>query len=215
MILILLGPPGSGKGTQAQRLSAERGWPQLSTGDMLRSAISDGTQLGLEAKKFMDAGDLVPDAVVVGLISERIQKDDCKVGFVLDGFPRNEAQGEALAKMLHGHGRKVDHAVLFEVNDEALIERLEGRRTCVQCKAMFHVKLSPSKVGGKCDLCGSELIQRADDHAEVIRNRLMVYEEKTSPLVGFYEKKGLLRRIDASSSPESVALSLSKVLGVR
>lgn len=212
MILIFLGPPGSGKGTQAKRLSAEKGWPQLSTGDMLRAAIGAGTNLGQEAKAFMDKGSLVPDQVVIGLIRERTKDQDCAGGFILDGFPRTIPQAESLAEMLKGQGRKIDQVVLFEIADQELVKRLSGRRTCGKCSAMFHVESMKPKVSGKCDHCGSELIQRQDDQVSVIEKRLAVYHAQTAPLVGFYEGQGLLARIDAALSPEQVLGALSKTI---
>jgi adenylate kinase len=212
MILVLLGPPGSGKGTQAKKLVTERRWPQLSTGDMLRSAISNGTRLGLEAKAYMDKGTLVPDSVVIGLIRERTQQPDCKEGFVLDGFPRTIPQAEALSKMLDTQGRGVDRAVLFEIPDGELVRRLTGRRSCVKCGAMFHVENAKPRTDGLCDNCGAQLVQRDDDKTEVIQKRLSVYHEQTAPLVGFYEKLGKLRRIDARKPPGDVQSALHSAL---
>lgn len=213
MILVLLGPPGSGKGTQAKRLVSEKKWPQLSTGDMLRAAISQGTKLGLEAKAFMDKGALVPDAVVIGLIQERTQLADCKDGFILDGFPRTIPQAEALGKMLETQKREVKQAVLFEIPDSELIRRLSGRRTCSKCGAMYHVENARPKKDGVCDQCGSALIQRDDDKAEVIEKRLQVYHQQTSPLVGFYKRLGKLKSLDATQSPQQVYQALGQALG--
>jgi adenylate kinase len=212
MILVLLGPPGSGKGTQAKKLVTDRRWPQLSTGDMLRGAISQGTQLGVEAKAYMDKGALVPDLVVVGLIAERIREADCREGFILDGFPRTIPQAEALARMLEMQGRSVDRAVLFDVPDEDLVRRLSGRRTCLKDGSMYHVETMKPRQTGVCDLCGSTLVQRDDDNAEVILNRLNVYHEKTAPLVSFYEQLGRLRRIDARKAPAEVNTMLAEAL---
>jgi adenylate kinase len=212
MILVLLGPPGSGKGTQAKRLVTERKWPQLSTGDMLRTAISKGTELGLEAKRYMDQGSLVPDPVVIGLIAERIQQMDCQDGFILDGFPRTVPQAKALGDMLSAQGRKVDKAVLFKINDEELVRRLAGRRTCPACQAMYHIEFAPSKQGSLCDRCGNALVQRDDDHAEVILKRLTVYHQQTAPVANFYEFEKKLAVLDASHSADEVSHSLSKVL---
>ena len=215
MILVLLGPPGSGKGTQAKRLIAERGWPQLSTGDMLRSAIGKGTKLGLEAKTFMDKGSLVPDAVVIGLIRERIQAPDCNAGFILDGFPRTIPQAETLDSMLKEAGRKVDAAVLFDIADGELVGRLSGRRTCPKCGAMYHVQTLKPKKDGICDACGGSLIQRDDDQVAVIEKRLKVYHDQTSPLVKYYEKKSLLKTLDASLAPDTVYENLTRALKSR
>jgi adenylate kinase len=212
MIVILLGPPGSGKGTQAKRLMGEKQWPQLSTGDMLRAAIKAGTKLGLEAKSFMDKGALVPDSVVIGLIEERIQDADCRNGVIFDGFPRTIPQAEALDKMLQGLHRKVNQSVLFEIPDSELVSRLSGRRTCSKCGTMFHVDTMKPKKDGICDQCGSPLIQRDDDKPEVIQKRLQVYHQQTSPLVGYYRDQGKLTSLDATQDPDSVSESLSQVL---
>lgn len=212
MILVLLGPPGSGKGTQAKKLVTEKQWPQLSTGDMLRSAISRGTQLGMEAKSYMDRGALVPDAVVIGLIAERTQSADCASGFILDGFPRTIPQAEALNKMLKERGRAVDRAVLFEIPDSELVKRLSGRRTCLKCGAMYHIETMRPKKDGVCDQCSSGLVQRDDDQVEVIEKRLKVYHDQTAPLVGFYRGEGKLRVIDASLSTDTVSNALHSAL---
>ncbi|MEN0060444.1 MAG: adenylate kinase [Bdellovibrio sp.] len=212
MIIVLLGPPGSGKGTQAKRLSSEKGWPQLSTGDMLRSAISQGTRLGLEAKAFMDKGSLVPDSVVIGLIAERMKNADAKNGFILDGFPRTIPQAEALDKTLKEEGRQVHRAVLFEIPDAELVSRLSGRRTCLNCGAMYHIDSMRPKNEGICDQCGNSLIQRDDDRPDVIQKRLSVYHQQTAPLAGFYKKQNKLRSLDAKRSPDSVLHALEKAL---
>jgi adenylate kinase len=212
MIVVLLGPPGSGKGTQAKKLIGEFHWPQLSTGDMLRAGIQSGSKLGIEAKKFMDLGQLVPDSVVVGLIAERSLAPDCKNGFVLDGFPRNIAQAEALDKMLKQQGRQVDRAVLFEIPDEELVRRLSGRRTCPKCNSMYHVEHLPPKVGGVCDQCGNALVQRDDDRVDVIKKRLTVYHQQTEPLIGFYRAQSKLSSIDARRSAPEVGRALLEVL---
>ncbi len=212
MISIFMGPPGSGKGTQAKRIIAQYGWPQLSTGDMLRAAIAQGTKLGLEAKSYMDKGALVPDSVVIGLIGERIQAADCKNGFILDGFPRTIPQAEALEKTLQGQGRQVEAAVLFDVPDELLIRRLSGRRTCLKCGAMYHVESMRPKTEGVCDQCGSELIQRDDDKIEVIQNRLKVYHQQTAPVAEFYRKRDKLRVLDATQPLEAVTQALRQAL---
>ncbi len=188
MIVVLFGPPGSGKGTQAKKLWSEKQIHHLSTGDMLRSAIQNGTPLGQAAKSFMDQGSLVPDDVVIDLIAEKTDSGICKDGFVLDGFPRNILQAHALDLMLKKRGRSVDRAVLFEVPDEDLIRRLSGRRTCVSCGAMFHLDHVPSKSASACDQCGKALIQREDDRADVIQKRLAIYHQQTEPLVAFYRQ---------------------------
>ena len=212
MILVLLGPPGSGKGTQAKKLITQRKWPQLSTGDMLRSAITAGSKLGLEAKSFMDKGALVPDSVVIGLIAERSKAEECKNGFVLDGFPRTIPQAEALDQMLKTQGRGVDRAVLFEIPDAELVRRLSGRRTCLKDGSMYHVDSLRPKKEGICDLCGSALVQRDDDKAEVIQKRLAVYHQQTAPLAQFYKSANKLKTLDATQSPEQVSTALEQVL---
>lgn len=213
MILVLLGAPGSGKGTQAQRLMKERSLPQLSTGDMLRSAIQKGTDLGLKAKGFMDRGELVPDQVVVGLIAERSQDSDCVNGYILDGFPRTIPQAEALDKMLSERNAAVGRAVLFQVQDEEVVQRIAGRRSCANCGAMYHVDVKPPKKAGVCDQCGSnQIVLRDDDRADVVRKRLEVYRSQTAPLQAYYEKAGILRTIDASQSPDQVFQSLIRAL---
>jgi len=212
MITVLLGPPGSGKGTQAKKLSHEQHWPHLSTGDMLRTAIKNGTKLGQEAKSFMDKGMLVPDAVVIGLIAERSQAPESKNGFILDGFPRNIAQAETLDEMLANQGRKVTRAVLFEIPSEELIRRLSGRRTCLNCGAMFHIENMPPKIPGECDQCHGALVQRDDDKVDVIKKRLAVYEEQTEPLIEFYRKAGKLKTIDARRSTQEVSRALQEAL---
>jgi adenylate kinase len=212
MIVVLIGPPGSGKGTQAKVLASTRGLPQLSTGDMLRTAISQGTELGQQAKKLMDQGALVPDSVVIGLISERSQADDCRSGFILDGFPRNVAQAEALDKMMTSQGIQVDRAVLFSIADEVLVKRLSGRRTCLECSAMYHIDNAKPKKDGICDECGSKLVQRDDDQVEVVRKRLQVYHEKTEPVVDFYRTQGKLKSLDAGQTADQVTKILSEIL---
>ena len=212
MILVLLGPPGSGKGTQAKTLVAKHHWPQLSTGDMLRTAIAEGTKLGLEAKSFMDKGNLVPDDVVIGLIAARSQMADCKKGFILDGFPRTIPQAEALDEMLKKQGRAVDRAVLFEIPDAELVRRLSGRRTCLSCGSMFHIDSMKPKKDGICDQCGSPLVQRDDDRPEVILKRLAVYRQQTAPLAKYYQSAGKLKKIDATQTPEKVSGALEKAL---
>ena len=196
MKLILLGPPGAGKGTQAKMPLDRFGIPQISTGDILRAAVKDGTPMGLKAKSFMDAGGLVPDDVVVGIVRERLQKADCAKGFILDGFPRTVLQADALKESLLALGKDLDAVVSLDVDVEALVERLTGRRTCRDCGRGFHVKFDPPLVSGKCDTCGGELLQRDDDQELTIRHRLEVYSEQTSPLVDYYRSAGLLTAVD-------------------
>ena len=213
MILIPLGPPGSGKGTQAKRISTKRGWAHLSTGDMFRAAIKDGTPMGLQAKLFMDKGDLVPDAVTIGLIADRIEAPDCKKGFILDGFPRTIPQAEALGELLKKKNLSVDLVVLFDIADEELVGRLTGRRVCGKCGAMFHLTASPPKKPDTCDQCGtSPLTHRSDDSESVIRNRLSVYHKQTAPLIEYYRKAGKFKMIDATVAPDTVQASLEKLL---
>jgi len=213
MKLILLGPPGSGKGTQAKRLSAERHWPQLSTGDMLRSAIAAQSQLGIEAKSFMDRGALVPDSVVIGLIRERVKQADCGNGFILDGFPRTIPQAEELDRLLQSEKSAIDRVVLFDIPDSELVQRLSGRRTCLKCGAMFHVISAPPKAAGICDNCSSPLVQRDDDQPAIIQKRLAVYHQQTAPLAEYYRGQKKLRQLNAGLSTEAVSETLSRALG--
>ena len=213
MNLILLGPPGAGKGTQAKRLVERYGIPQISTGDMLRAAVKAGTPLGLEAKKFMDAGALVPDSVVIGLVRERIQQPDCARGYMLDGFPRNVAQAEALDAMLAELRQRIDHVVCIEVPNEELMRRLTGRRTCRSCGAGFHVAFDPPKKDGVCDHCGGELYQRDDDNEATVANRLKVYAAQTEPLIVYYERQGKLRRIAGLGPIDEIFGRIAAALG--
>jgi adenylate kinase len=203
--LILLGPPGAGKGTQAERLQSDFALAHISTGDMLRAQVEEGTELGREAQRYMKAGELVPDEVIVGMITERIGVDDARDGFLLDGFPRNEAQAQALARALDGLERHLTAALLIEVPDEEVVRRLGGRRVCVKNPThIYHVELDPPKHEGICDQDGSRLTQREDDQEETIRKRLDVYHAQTKPLIGFYEQQGLLRRFDGSRTANEV-----------
>lgn len=212
MIIILLGPPGSGKGTQAKKVASSRGWPQLSTGDMLRAAIAAGTKLGLEAKSFMDKGSLVPDQVVIGLIAERTKAADCANGFILDGFPRTIPQAESLDASLAASGKKVDVAVLFDIADQEIVRRLSGRRWAPKSGMTYHVEFNKPKADGVCDVSGESLVQRDDDKPEVIRKRLEVYHAQTAPLVAFYQKQGKLKTLDAAAAPELVTQALTRAL---
>lgn len=213
MNIILLGPPGAGKGTQAKRLIDKYGIPQISTGDMLRAALKEGTPLGLEAKKYMDQGALVPDSVVIGLVKERIQQADCSKGYMLDGFPRNVSQAEALDEMLNELGQKIDHVVCVEVPASDLIGRLTGRRTCRNCGAGFHVLFDPPKTDGVCDKCKGELYQRDDDNEATVSSRLKVYDDQTAPLISYYDKQSKLRRIDGVGSMDTILQRITAVLG--
>ena len=214
MRIILLGPPGAGKGTQAKLLIERLGIPQISTGDMLRAAVKAGTPLGEEAKAYMDRGGLVPDAVIIGLVRERLQVPDCSRGYILDGFPRTAAQAEALEATLKDLLLSLDHALCLEVPSEDLVSRIAGRRTCRNCGAMYHLRFSPSKREGVCDACGGETYQRDDDREETVRQRLLVYEEQTAPLIRFYDRRGLLRRIPGTGEIAEIFARMVKSLGV-
>jgi adenylate kinase len=202
--LVMLGPPGAGKGTQAARLVQDFGLVSIATGDMLRASVRDGTELGRKAKEHMDAGRLVPDELVTAMIGERISQEDAKDGFLLDGFPRNVAQADALNAMLDEHGRRVSAVLDIDVPDEEVIRRLSGRRVCVKNGHTYHVEFDPPKREGVCDQDGSRLEQRDDDKPETIRRRLAVYHEATEPLEDYYEERGLLRRFDGTRSPTEV-----------
>jgi adenylate kinase len=210
--LVLLGPPGSGKGTQGERLQEELRLPYYATGDILRAAVREETELGKSAREYMDRGDLVPDEVIVAAIGERIDSDEAADGFILDGFPRTVPQAEALAAKLSELGRALTAVLLIDVSDEEVMRRLGGRRTCVENGHVFHVEFNPPAKEGVCDIDGSELIVRDDDKPEVIRHRLEQYHEKTEPLIEFYDHQSLLRRIDGAVAPEAVADGLRRAL---
>lgn len=210
--LILLGPPGSGKGTQGERLQEDFRLPYYATGDILRGAVADGTELGRTAKEYMDRGDLVPDEVIIGVIAERVESAEAADGFILDGFPRTVGQAEALGAEMDELGRGITAAVLIDVSDEEVVKRLGGRRTCAKNGHIFHVDFDPPKNEGVCDICGARLIVRDDDKPEVIRHRLETYHEKTKPLVAFYEERGVLRRVDGSLDPEEVGNRIRALL---
>jgi adenylate kinase len=203
--LVLLGPPGSGKGTQGERLQEDFRLPYYATGDILRGAVRNGTELGAKAKEYMERGDLVPDKVMVGLIAERVASDEAADGFILDGFPRTIAQGEALDAKLGELGRALTAAVLIDVPDEEVVRRLSGRRVCVKEGHIFHMEFDPPKNEGVCDICGSRLEIREDDKPEVVRHRLGTYHDKTEPLVAYYEEQGVLRRVDGLPAPDEVS----------
>ncbi len=196
MKLILLGPPGAGKGTQAKMLTERFSIPQISTGEILRAAVADGTPMGLKAKEFMDAGGLVPDEVVVGIVRDRLQAADCNNGFILDGFPRTVAQADALQANLEEMDKALDRVISLEVDTEALVERLTGRRTCKECGCGYHVKFDPPRQDSICDACGGNLFQRDDDQEETIRKRLQVYADQTSPLISYYRDADVLMELD-------------------
>ena len=210
--LVLLGPPGSGKGTQGERLNEDLRLPYYATGDILRAAVRDETELGRTAKQYMDAGDLVPDDVIVGVIAEALDSDEARDGFILDGFPRTTPQAEALDAKLADLGRAVTAVLLIDVSDDEVVRRLGGRRTCVVCDRVYHVEFNPPKVEGVCDVDGGELVIRDDDKPEVIRKRLDTYHEKTEPLIDYYDHRSVLRRIDGAAPPDEVTEVLRRTL---
>ena len=211
--LILLGPPGAGKGTQASRIAAEFAIPHVSTGDILRGAVKNQTPMGLEAKRYMDAGDLVPDEVVIGIVKDRLQEPDTANGFLMDGFPRTIPQAEALNAALDSLDRSVTKTLVILVDEEDLVRRLSGRRICRACQTPFHVMFNQPKEEGVCDVCGGELYQRDDDNEVTVRNRLATYRKQTEPLIAYYDRAGLVARIDGSKAPEQVYEEIQSALG--
>ena len=201
---ILMGPPGCGKGTQGKKLEAKYSIPQLSTGDMLRAAVRDKTQVGLKAKEYMDSGNLVPDDVIVGVIRDRLNASDCDKGYILDGFPRTIGQAEALDGLFADNGHKLTAVINLDVADDDVVARLSGRRQCKKCGTGFHIVFNKAKQEGICDACGGELYQRDDDNEVTVRERLNVYKEKTAPLLGYYEKQGLLNNIPGTGSIDEI-----------
>lgn len=214
MRLVLLGAPGIGKGTQAQNISKHFGIPKIATGDILRAAVRDKTPLGVEAKKHMDSGSLVPDQVVIGIIRERLEKIDIQEGFLLDGFPRTLVQGEALCQMLSELGCELTRVLYFELEEKNLILRLSGRRSCSACQAVYHVDLNPPKETDRCDQCGKTLIQREDDLPETVEKRLQVYKVQTQPLIAYYKKLNVLSKIDSSGNIQNVFQDILTALPV-
>lgn len=213
--LILLGPPGAGKGTQAKKLVDKYKIPQISTGDILRDAVKHSTPLGLEAKSYMDRGALVPDEVVIGIVKERCGREDCSNGFILDGFPRTTAQADALSNILNISGISIDHVIDISVSKEYLVKRLCGRRVCRSCGASYHVEFNWPNYVGRCDNCGGELYQRDDDKEEVVVKRLNTYESQTAPLVAYYSENGLLRTVNGEIEIEAVFDSLCRIIDGR
>lgn len=214
MKIIMLGAPGAGKGTQAKMIAEKCGIPHISTGDIFRANIKQGTELGRKAKEFMDKGLLVPDELTCDLVVDRIQKDDCANGFILDGFPRTIRQGEVLEEALTGLGQKVDCALDIVVPDESIIERMAGRRACVGCGATYHIVFAPTKTEGICDKCGEKLILRDDDKPETVQKRLAVYHEQTQPLEDFYAARGVLKEVDGTQTMDKVFGDILGILGV-
>ena len=208
MNIIFLGPPGAGKGTQAQKICSALNIPQISTGDILRRAMKEGTETGLKAKSFIDAGQLVPDEVIIDIVKERLAMDDCRQGYILDGFPRTVPQAEALDTFA-----TINCVIELDVKDEVLVERLSGRRVCGKCGATYHLSMLNGKT--TCDVCGEELIQRNDDKAETVLNRLKVYHDQTAPLIGYYENKGLLKKVDGAQGLENTFAAIMKTLGAQ
>lgn len=212
MKIIMLGAPGAGKGTQAKKIAAKYAIPHISTGDIFRANIKNNTELGQKAKTYMDKGELVPDELVVDLIMDRFKEADCANGYVLDGFPRTIPQAEALDKALSANGESVDYAINVEVPDENIINRMSGRRACVGCGATYHIVYNPTKVEGKCDACGADLILRDDDKPETVEKRLNVYHEQTAPLIDYYKEQGILRVIDGSKGLDTCFKEICDIL---
>ena len=213
MKIILLGAPGAGKGTQAKMIADKYGVPHISTGDIFRANIKNGTELGMEAKKYMDQGLLVPDELTVRILLDRVAQDDCKNGYVLDGFPRTIPQAEVLDSELTKLGDHIDYAINVDVPDENIVKRMSGRRACLTCGATYHIEHVPPKKEGICDVCGSELVLRDDDKPETVKNRLNVYHEQTQPLIDFYTEKGVLKTVDGTVPMEEVFAAITAILG--
>lgn len=213
MKIIMLGAPGAGKGTQAKMIAEKYGVPHISTGDIFRANIKNGTELGMEAKKYMDQGLLVPDELTVKILLDRVANEDCKNGYVLDGFPRTIPQAEVLDKALTELGDKIDYAINVDVPDENIVKRMGGRRACLSCGATYHIEHVPPKKEGICDTCGQELVLRDDDKPETVKNRLNVYHEQTQPLIDFYTEKGVLKTVDGTVDMQDVFTAIVSILG--
>lgn len=213
MKIVLLGPPGAGKGTQAKSISNKYSIPHISTGDIFRKNISENTPLGIEAKSYMDNGQLVPDEVTINMVKDRLKQDDCSNGYLLDGFPRTVVQADALNSFLIERGEQLDTALLIKVPNEFILERMTGRRVCPSCGASYHVKFNPPTNEGKCDLCGSEVIQRKDDTVETVKERLDVYQKETQPLIEFYGEKQMLSAVDGTKAINEVFRGICEILG--
>lgn len=213
MKIIMLGAPGAGKGTQAKKIAAKYGIPHVSTGDIFRSNIKEGTELGRKAKSYMDAGNLVPDEITIGMLLERIHQADCKDGYVLDGFPRTIPQAQSLTEALKERGEAIDFAVNVDVPDENIINRMSGRRACLSCGATYHIVYNAPKKEGICDACGQSLVLRDDDRPETVKNRLDVYHRQTQPLIDYYKAEGVLAQVDGTQDMEAVFQDIVKVLG--
>lgn len=211
--MVLLGPPGAGKGTQGEMLSEELGIPQIATGDILRKAVSEGSGLGQKAKSYMDSGDLVPDEIMVGIIRDRLQDSDAQKGYILDGFPRTVAQAEALDEMLTEIGQVLDAVIHIDVEKETLVQRLSGRQICRDCGSTYHIQYEPPKQEGVCDRCGGELYQREDDQEETVRSRLDVFQERTQPLVDYYRRQGIYTAIEGDRAPVVVRDHILRTIG--
>lgn len=212
MKIIMLGAPGAGKGTQAKMIAEEYGIPHISTGDIFRANVSSGTELGMEAKKYMDQGLLVPDELTVKILLDRVAKEDCREGYVLDGFPRTIPQAEVLDEALGKLGENIDHAIDVDVPDENIVKRMSGRRACLKCGATYHVEHVPPKKDGICDDCGSELVLRDDDRAETVSNRLKIYHDQTQPLIEYYTRKGILKTVDGTMDMKDVFQAIKNIL---
>ncbi len=213
MKIIMLGAPGAGKGTQAKKIAQKYGIPHVSTGDIFRANIKNGTELGMKAKTYMDAGNLVPDEITIGMLLDRIHQDDCKKGYVLDGFPRTIPQAESLTAALKERGESIDYAIDVDVPDENIISRMSGRRACLSCGATYHIVYNAPKKEGVCDQCGEPLVLRDDDKPETVRNRLDVYHRQTQPLIDYYKKEGILAQVDGTQDMEQVFQDIVKILG--